>query len=57
MGTKANMPGDEFWLVGFQFMSSEQAVVIRNAECEEGRKWLTVSCRGGLQPIREQTGV
>lgn len=57
MGTKANMPGDEFWLVGFQFMSSEQAVVIRRAECEEGRKWLTVSCRGGLQPIREQTGV
>lgn len=38
MGTKANMPGDEFWLVGFQFMSSEQAIVIRRAECEEGKE-------------------
>lgn len=38
MGTKANMPGDEFWLMGFQFMSSEQAIVIRSAECEEGKE-------------------
>ena len=38
MGTKADMPGDEFWLMGFQFMSSEQAIVTRNAECEEGKE-------------------
>lgn len=37
-GTKQNLPGGEICFMGFQHRSSEQAMVIRRAKCEEGKE-------------------
>lgn len=37
-GTKQKLPGGEICFMGFQHRSSEQAMVIRSAKCEEGKE-------------------